>query len=107
VGGGGQLVANTATIPLTCALDTTCAGLLQLLNQARTAAKKPPKPVVYGSARFSIPAHQTAKVKVKLTRAGKKLLKRKRSVRLVARATVGGQVTTTSVTLKRAKPKKG
>jgi hypothetical protein len=37
-----------------------------------------------------------------LTAAGKKLLEKRRSVRVVAQATTGGQVTTTPVTLRRA-----
>jgi hypothetical protein len=100
--GRGRLARNTATLPVTCALDATCAGLLQLLSQAGAAgAEKSRKPTVYGRARFSIPAHQTARVKVKLTKAGRTLLKRRRSVRMVARATVGSQVTTTAVRLTR------
>lgn len=100
--GRGRLARNTATLPVTCAQDATCAGLLQLLSQAGAAGTaKSRKPTVYGRARFSIPAHQTARVKVKLTKAGRKLLKRRRSVRMVARATVGSQVTTTAVRLTR------
>ena len=96
---------TTASLPITCALDTTCVGLVQLLNQvARAKAKKPAN---YGRARFSIPAHQTAKVKVRLNAAGKRRVKKRRSVRLVAKTTVGGQITTTPITLKRAAtPKK-
>jgi hypothetical protein len=102
--GRGKVAGRTATVPVTCALDATCAGLLQLLRRATAAkAAKSRKPTVYGRARFSIPARKTVRVKVKLTKAGKKLLRRKRgkSVRMVARATVGSQVTTTTVKLSR------
>jgi hypothetical protein len=103
--GRGQVARGTATVPVTCALDATCAGLLQLLRRTQAArASKSRKPTVYGRARFSIPAHRTVRVKVKLTKAGKRLLRQKRrrkSVRMVARATVGAQVTTTAVTLTR------
>jgi hypothetical protein len=104
--GRGRVAGRTATIPVTCALDRTCAGLLQLLRRAQAAGAKKSrkKPVVYGRARFSIRAHKTEGVKVKLTKDGRKLMKRKRrrkSVRMVARATVGSQVTTTAVTLTR------
>jgi hypothetical protein len=104
--GRGRAARKTATLPVTCALDRTCAGLLQLLRRAQAAGSKKSrkKPVVYGRARFSIPAHQTVGVKVKLTKDGRKLIKRKwrrKSVRMVARATVGSQVTTTAVTLTR------
>jgi len=37
-----------------------------------------------------------------LTAAGKKLLRKRRSVGVVAQATIGGQVTTAPVTLRRA-----
>jgi hypothetical protein len=101
----GRVARGAATLPVTCALDATCTGFLQLLERTQAAgASKSRQPTVYGRARFSIPAHQTVRVKVKLTKAGKKLLKRTRrrkSVRMVARATVGSQVTTTSVTLSR------
>jgi hypothetical protein len=75
--------------------------LLQLLGQARrAAASKSRKQKVYGRAKFSVPAHRTVRVKVKLGKAGRKLLKRRKSVRLVARATVGSQVTTSTVKLR-------
>jgi hypothetical protein len=108
--GGGNFNGGNATIPIACALDATCAGLVQLLNQAQfrvagaaKKAKKPKRPTVYGSGSFSIPAHQTGQVKVKLTAAGKKLLKKRKSVTLFAKATVGAQVTTTRVTLTKKK----
>jgi hypothetical protein len=98
--GRGRVAGNRAMLPLTCALDTTCAGLLQLLPQAG-AAKKRKKTVVYGRTRFSVPAHKTRRVKVKLTGAGKKLLRRRKSARMLARATIGSQVATTTVTIRR------
>jgi hypothetical protein len=100
--GRGRVARNTVTLPVTCALDSTCAGLLQLLSRARAAeASKSRKPRLYGRARLSIPAHRTMRVKVKLRKAGRKLLKRRKSVRMVARATVGSQVTTTTVRVTR------
>jgi hypothetical protein len=101
--GRGRVAGNTAILPLACALDTTCAGLLQLVRQSRASAKKKgrKKPVVYGRARFSVPAHKTKRVKVKLTKAGKKLLRRSKSARMLARATVGSQVATAAVTIRR------
>lgn len=107
--GRGQVTRNTASLSVTCALDTSCAGLVQLLSRiSATNAKqprKPTKPTVYGRARFSIPAHETARVKIKLTKAGKKLLKRRTSARVLAEATVGSQVTTSSVKLTRTRRK--
>jgi hypothetical protein len=98
----GVVAGNVATLPVTCRLDTTCRGLLQLIGGARAAsASESAKRKVYGRARFSIRAHRTARVKVKLTKAGRKLLKRRRSVRVLARVKVGSRTTTAKVTLSR------
>lgn len=99
--GRGRLAGNTAILPLACALDTTCAGRLQLLRRAQATAKRRKKPAVYGRARFSVPAHKTRRVRVKLTKAGKKLLRRRKSARMLARATIGSQVATATVTIRR------
>jgi hypothetical protein len=104
--GRGRLAGNRLTLPLTCELDAVCRGLLQLLRQAGAAAKKKEKKTaVYGRARFSIPAHKTKRVKVKLTKAGKKLMRGRRSTKLLAKATVGSQVATGTVTVKRNRKK--
>ncbi len=108
-GGGGPLTfgkgrakGNKVILPLTCALDTTCAGLLQLLRRTKAkGAAGTSKTVVYGRVRFSVGAHKTKSVKVKLTKAGKKLLRKRKSVKMLAKATVGSQVATGTVTIKR------
>lgn len=114
-GGGGQTGplkfgrprlagnGNNVTLPLECALDATCAGLLQLLQQTKAAGKqaKKKRTAIYGRARFSVPAGKTKRVKVKLTKAGKKLLRKRKSARMLASATVGSQVATATVTIKR------
>jgi len=106
--GKARLRANAVTLPLACVLDTTCRGVLQLLSRgtggarARTSGKSK-KAVVLGRARFSIPAHKRMPVKIRLRKAGKKLLKRSRRkrkpVRMIARATVGSQVAATTIEL--------
>lgn len=98
--GKAKLRGNAVLVPVTCALDTTCRGLLKLLGRraggARAAAVK--KPTVYGRARFAVPAQGSKRVKVKLNRAGKRLVRRARNqgkpARVLARATVGGTATT-------------
>jgi hypothetical protein len=105
--GKPRLRGNAVILPVACALDTTCRGLLQLLswgngaNASRSGKSK--KTIVYGRVRFSVPAHAEKRLKVKLGKAGKKLLKRSRRmrkpVRMVARATVGAQVTATTIKL--------
>lgn len=110
-----RLRRDAVVLPLACTLDAACRGLLQLLRPAkakrngasisrgnrrrRSRAKR-----VYGRARFSIPAHGRKRVKVKLTRAGKNMLRRsehrRKPVRMVARVKVGTQVTAVKVRLR-------
>jgi hypothetical protein len=106
--GNARLRGNAVTLPIACALDTICRGVLRLLSQGTGGARarksdKSKKTIVYGRARFSIPAHKRKRVEVRLRRAGGKLLKRllrkRRPVRMVARATVGSQVTATTIKL--------
>jgi hypothetical protein len=101
----GQLVPRAAQIRLTCRMTTTCNGLLRLLDRARAAGARAAagKTAVYGSARFSIPAGKARKVKVKLTRAGKTKLAKRKSLTVFADATVGGQVVTAKLTLRRSR----
>jgi hypothetical protein len=101
--GRARVTGNTGILPVSCALDTTCRGLLQLLSRAGATQARARKPTVYGRARFSIPAHKTARVKVRLTKAARKALKRRKAVRMLAQASVGAQVTTTAVTLRRTR----
>ncbi len=110
--GKPRLQGNTVSLPVVCVLDATCRGVLQLLSQeksranarhSRSSTRKSEKPTVYGRARFSIPAHRKMRVKVTLGKAGKRLLKRSRRrgkpVRMVARAIVDSQVTTSTIEL--------
>lgn len=63
-----------------------------------------PKVVTCGSARFAVPAGKTAKIKVKLGSAARKLLKRHHAVKVWANVTFtadGGKPASVAVTLKR------
>jgi len=106
--GKPRLRGNTVILPVECALDRACRGLLQLLSRGKGGAKarkssESKKTTVYGRARFSIAARAKKRLRVKLKKAGKKLLKRSRRMRkpvwMVARATVGSQVTATTIKL--------
>jgi hypothetical protein len=104
---------NTATVPVHC-LVVDCTGLLslqsaQLAGLARVAShskhskRKQPKTVIYGSARFSVPAGKTAKIKVKLGADGRKLLKRHHLLKVWANVTFtagGGKPYSVAVTLR-------
>ncbi len=77
---------------------------MTLLRGAGAAAAAKKQPATLGSAKFTAKAGTTARVKVKLSRAGKALLKKHRSVKVKARVTFtsgGGKPATATVTLKR------
>jgi hypothetical protein len=103
---GGRLTTRAATLPLTCKLTGTCAGVLTLRDRApaattRAKATKTSKPVVLGSARFSVAAGKTRSVTVKLNAAGRKLARRHGKQTVYETATVAKTAVTTKVTLRR------
>lgn len=111
--GKAQLEGDVVTLPVACALDRVCRGLLQLLGrqgEGGASSSKARAPAVYGRARFSIPAHGRKRVAIALRKAGKKRLRRSRRtgkpMRMTARATLGAQVSETAITLRPA-PRSG
>lgn len=102
---GGRLTGKAASLPLTCKLT----GTLTLRDRAPAAAtrakatrkKQAKKPVVLGSAKFSVGAGKTKSVSVKLNTAGRKLARKHGKHTVYETATVGGVPVTTKVTLKR------
>ena len=86
------------TIPLTCQGSTTCKGTITLRTAKAVAAKRKRK-LKLGSAKFSIPAAQTKRVKIKLSKTAVKLLRKNRTLK--ATATIGTKHST--ITLKRKK----
>lgn len=106
--GQPRLRGDAVILPIACVLDRACRGQLELLRRGKGGAiarksSESRRTPVYGSARFSIPAHAKRKVEVKLEKAGRKLLRRSRRmhkpVRMVAKATVGSQVVSTTIEL--------
>ncbi len=93
-----RLRGRAAQIALTCRLAIRCRGTLRLLAPPRTPAKS----LAYGSAAFSIPAGATRKITVKLNRAARKKLARRRSLAVLAQATIADTLVSTSVTLRRS-----
>lgn len=97
---------NTATVPVQC-LVLDCRGNIALQNApagglARVAAKA--RPVTYGTATFSIKAGTTARVKVKLSAAGRRAVRRSHRVRAwanLAFSSGGGSAKSIKVTLSR------
>jgi hypothetical protein len=109
--GKPRIRGNTVLLPVACALDATCRGLLQLLSPGKRTAKarhsrkskRSGKRTVYGHAKFSIPANAKKRVKVRLGKTGKRLLmrsqRRHKPLRVVARAKVGSQTATRTIKL--------
>lgn len=102
---------NTATVPIQC-LVANCAGTINLQSAqqagaaraASTSKAKRPKLVSYGTAKFSLKAGTTGKVKVKLNASGRKLLKGRKKAKVWANvrfSSGGGAPKSTRVTLKR------
>lgn len=85
------------TIPVGCAGSNTCSGRITLRTAKVVAAKK--RKLKLGSARFSIVAGQTKRVKVKLSKKAGKLVRKEHALQAVA--TIGH--TSKKVTLKRKK----
>ncbi len=89
----GKFVA----IPISCQGSSTCNGKLTLRTAKAVAAAKKKRKLKLGSAKFSVPAGQTKRVRVKLSKPALKLVRRHRTLK--ALATIGGK--STKVTLKR------
>ena len=94
--------ANIAALRLRCLLDTACAGRIRL--RPRTAGAAAAAAKTYGSARYRIKPRKSATVKIKLTKAGRKALRRKRKLRVNAVVSSGGVSWTLKLTLKRSGP---
>ena len=102
-----RVKGGVATVPLVCkVLD--CTGKLTLrsppaANRAAVrAAASASKVKTYGSAKFSVKAGKTGSVKIKLTKSGRALLKRRTEAKVTAKVTyASGATTSFRVTLKR------
>jgi hypothetical protein len=94
----GRIAGRTARIPLECAGNVICEGILRLQNagarQATAAlSKKAGKLVTYGTGSFKIAPGAKQTVKVKLSKRGKKLVRGRKTVRVYANATPKGEKT--------------
>jgi hypothetical protein len=101
--GAVPVKGGVATLPIACQV-ADCTGLVTLLRSAGAAAAAKRQPATLGATKFTAKAGTTARVKVKLNRAGKSLLKKHRSVKVRARVTFtsgGGKAVAATITLKR------
>jgi hypothetical protein len=105
LGGPVRVRRGNALVPLVCSSPRECAGLLRLQNQAAqgaTAAKRGKRMRAYGKRRFSIKAGQTKTVKVPLTKAGRRLMRKRRRHRVFLIVKLSsGQVVSKRITLRR------
>ncbi len=100
-----------APVLITCSLATgRCVGILRLQSRAagagaRAAAsrgRRRARTVTYGSARVDVAAGRSARVRVRLNRAGRALLRGREQRRVWVNATVGGRaVPAVRLTLRR------
>ena len=93
---------NVAALRLGCLLTTTCAGTLLLRPRTGAAARDAAATrATYGSARFRIAPRRSATLRVRLSKAGRSALRRKRRVAVDAVVSAGGSSWTLKLTLKR------
>ncbi len=88
---------NDLSAPVTCETTAACSGTLTVetvvssasgKGKARAAAAA--KPVVLGKASFKVKAHRKATVKIHLSSAGRKAVKKSKSIRAIAITTFHG-----------------
>lgn len=104
---GRVLAVNNGAVrlPIRCSLTgARCIGTVRLQSGAVgvAAVAKKRRLKTFGSARVSIPAGRQAKVRVRLNKAGRKLVRSKRRVKVWANASIGGtRVAPVRMTLRR------
>jgi hypothetical protein len=97
----GRLLGTAASIPLTCVLTTACEGTLTLT--APTSGAKAAAAKVYGKAKYKIAAGAKKNVKVKLGAAGKRKLKKRGTLTVIATTKLAGKTVSQTVKLRRKK----
>jgi hypothetical protein len=105
---GRLLFATDGVVPLSmrCLLSTDCAGTATLRTVPPAGGAVAARlGALYGRAAVRIRAGRTARVKVKLNAAGRRALRRRRSLRLVATVTVAGQAAVTRNVTVKARPR--
>jgi hypothetical protein len=108
VGATATVRNGAAPVLIRCTLATgRCTGTLLLQNGAQAAARRRAKKVTYGRAAIDIAAGKQQTLQVKLTKAGKRLLKKKRKPKVWINASVGGEkVVARQITLKKPAKRK-
>jgi streptogramin lyase len=100
-----QVSKGTVTIPVACRAATTCVGTMTL-RTAKAVATKKKRVLKLGSSKYSIAPGKTKRVKVKLSKAALRLLRKKPTLQAVATLSASGKTASRKVTIKAAKRKK-
>jgi hypothetical protein len=110
LGGPVRVRGGKALVPLVCSSPQECAGVIRLQNRglgdAAAAARKKRKRKrarTYGKAGFRIPAGKTTIVKVRLNRAGKRLVRKRKRAQVFANVTLKSKRTSSMRTSLRRK----
>ncbi len=105
LGGPARVRRGKAFVPLVCRSPQGCAGMLRLQNRAArgvTAARNAKRMRTYGKARYRSKAGKTKTVKVPLTRAGKRLMRKHNRRRVFLNVRLeGGRVVSKRISLRR------
>jgi hypothetical protein len=102
----GRVVGRNARVPLECAGNAICEGILRLQNagpgQATTARSRERRKIVtYGKGSFKVAAGASKAVKAKLSRRGRRLVRGRKKVRVHANVTLaGGRIFSKKIALK-------
>lgn len=101
--GVAAVKGSLAILPLRCRAGAACVGTL-LLQGARASAATPKaqKRVVYGRGKVNIGAGKTRRIKIRLSKAGRTLVRKRKSAKVYAKVTYrGGKTARHRITLKR------
>lgn len=100
-----RVSSGNALVDLICNTDAAaCRGTLRLLRRRAPARATATAAVVYGKRNYRIPAGKRSTVKVKLTRRGRALLRKRKTAKVQLRiAPKGARAVTRTLTLRRAK----
>lgn len=106
--GLGPVQGSRIGLPFVCSSAEECAGLVRLQQYASTQVRSSGRVQraeggkTYGKSNFAIPGGTSQDVPVKLNKAGKKLLKRKKQAKVYVNASLAsGQTLSQRITLKR------
>lgn len=99
--GTAQASARRALIQLACGANAACQGQLELLTRPASSITAA-KPKLLGKTTYALAASESAEVKVKLNRKGKRLVRERKTVKASLRLTpTGGTPTVSELKLKR------